>query len=121
MTKVHGKRYAYKFDFHGLMAACQAQAQSASTSRDFSGPQDLAAAIGLYHHPHAHHAYHTHHHATGAAPSLLGTVPQASAVSGQPPVSTAPPVVQPPPPYWASTSLYMPPPPRYTAPNTTSS
>ncbi|XP_058447745.1 DNA-binding protein D-ETS-6-like [Malaya genurostris] len=27
MTKVHGKRYAYKFDFHGLMAACQAQAQ----------------------------------------------------------------------------------------------
>lgn len=27
MTKVHGKRYTYKFDFHGLMAACQAQAQ----------------------------------------------------------------------------------------------
>lgn len=27
MQKVHGKRYAYKFDFHGLMAACQAQAQ----------------------------------------------------------------------------------------------
>ncbi|XP_058815069.1 DNA-binding protein D-ETS-6-like [Topomyia yanbarensis] len=27
MTKVHGKRYAYKFDFHGLMAACQAQTQ----------------------------------------------------------------------------------------------
>ncbi|KAJ8939516.1 hypothetical protein NQ318_022234 [Aromia moschata] len=27
MSKVHGKRYAYKFDFHGLMAACQAQAQ----------------------------------------------------------------------------------------------
>ncbi|XP_026666976.1 DNA-binding protein D-ETS-6-like isoform X2 [Ceratina calcarata] len=26
MTKVHGKRYAYKFDFHGLMMACQAQA-----------------------------------------------------------------------------------------------
>ncbi|XP_011310389.1 DNA-binding protein D-ETS-6-like [Fopius arisanus] len=26
MTKVHGKRYAYKFDFHGLMLACQAQA-----------------------------------------------------------------------------------------------
>lgn len=22
MTKVHGKRYAYKFDFHGLMTAC---------------------------------------------------------------------------------------------------
>ncbi|XP_040170294.1 DNA-binding protein D-ETS-6-like isoform X1 [Anopheles arabiensis] len=27
MTKVQGKRYTYKFDFHGLMAACQAQAQ----------------------------------------------------------------------------------------------
>ena len=23
MTKVHGKRYAYKFDFHGLAQACQ--------------------------------------------------------------------------------------------------
>ncbi|KAK9876608.1 hypothetical protein WA026_013986 [Henosepilachna vigintioctopunctata] len=27
MSKVHGKRYAYKFDFHGLMAACQTQGQ----------------------------------------------------------------------------------------------
>lgn len=27
MSKVHGKRYAYKFDFHGLMAACHAQFQ----------------------------------------------------------------------------------------------
>ena len=25
MTKVHGKRYAYKFDFHALMQACQNQ------------------------------------------------------------------------------------------------
>lgn len=32
MTKVHGKRYAYKFDFHGLMIACQAQAQLADPS-----------------------------------------------------------------------------------------
>lgn len=29
MTKVHGKRYVYKFDFHGLMDACRAQAQLA--------------------------------------------------------------------------------------------
>ncbi|XP_001844046.2 DNA-binding protein D-ETS-6 [Culex quinquefasciatus] len=29
MTKVHGKRYAYKFDFHGLMDACRTQAQLA--------------------------------------------------------------------------------------------
>lgn len=27
MTKVAGKRYAYRFDFHGLMAACQSQGQ----------------------------------------------------------------------------------------------
>lgn len=27
MTKVHGKRYAYKFDFRGLYQACQHQAQ----------------------------------------------------------------------------------------------
>jgi ETS-type family, other len=32
MTKVHGKRYAYKFDFHGLMAACHAQAQGCDVS-----------------------------------------------------------------------------------------
>eukprot|EP00095_Tigriopus_kingsejongensis_P003286 maker-scaffold781_size98004-snap-gene-0.22 protein:Tk03286 transcript:maker-scaffold781_size98004-snap-gene-0.22-mRNA-1 annotation:"friend leukemia integration 1 transcription factor isoform x4" len=25
MTKVHGKRYAYKFDFHALMQACSSQ------------------------------------------------------------------------------------------------
>lgn len=32
MTKVHGKRYAYKFDFHGLMAACHSQAQGCDAS-----------------------------------------------------------------------------------------
>uniref|UniRef100_A0A182PA78 ETS domain-containing protein n=1 Tax=Anopheles epiroticus TaxID=199890 RepID=A0A182PA78_9DIPT len=32
MTKVQGKRYTYKFDFHGLMAACQAQAQLTDTA-----------------------------------------------------------------------------------------
>ncbi|XP_052897356.1 DNA-binding protein D-ETS-6-like [Anopheles moucheti] len=31
MTKVQGKRYTYKFDFHGLMTACQAQAQLTDT------------------------------------------------------------------------------------------
>ncbi|GLH09795.1 DNA-binding protein D-ETS-6, partial [Gryllus bimaculatus] len=34
MTKVHGKRYAYKFDFHGLMAACQAQVQGSGCGGD---------------------------------------------------------------------------------------
>jgi len=30
MTKVHGKRYAYKFDFHALMQACQTQSHEAA-------------------------------------------------------------------------------------------
>ena len=39
MTKVHGKRYAYKFDFHALMAACQSQGPDTSYkyAADFSG------------------------------------------------------------------------------------
>lgn len=41
MTKVHGKRYAYKFDFHGLMAACQAQAQGQGS--------DVMSGYGKYH------------------------------------------------------------------------
>lgn len=32
MSKVHGKRYAYKFDFHGLMAACHSQAHTDPTN-----------------------------------------------------------------------------------------
>ena len=51
MTKVHGKRYAYKFDFHGLMMACQAQAgvslEPTPTSRG-SGPTNC----------HPHHSHH---------------------------------------------------------------
>lgn len=67
MTKVHGKRYvihdvfdkfmiliffldfihryAYKFDFHGLMAACQSQAQGCDTSAN------MIANYSKYHHP----------------------------------------------------------------------
>ena len=39
MTKVHGKRYAYKFDFHALMAACQSQGPDTSYkyAADFTG------------------------------------------------------------------------------------
>ncbi|XP_033223745.1 DNA-binding protein D-ETS-6-like [Belonocnema kinseyi] len=51
MTKVHGKRYAYKFDFHGLMIACQAQSgvslESGTNSRG-SGPTTC----------HPHHSHH---------------------------------------------------------------
>uniref|UniRef100_A0A182FWX7 Uncharacterized protein n=2 Tax=Anopheles albimanus TaxID=7167 RepID=A0A182FWX7_ANOAL len=51
MTKVQGKRYTYKFDFHGLMAACQAQAQLGEPSTTASGTSSahiLAASCGSY-------------------------------------------------------------------------
>ncbi|KAL1139405.1 hypothetical protein AAG570_006389, partial [Ranatra chinensis] len=55
MTKVHGKRYAYKFDFHGLMAACQAQAQSGGSPRDcselYTGGAAAAGLSSIYMHP----------------------------------------------------------------------
>ncbi|XP_053675337.1 DNA-binding protein D-ETS-6-like [Anopheles nili] len=44
MTKVQGKRYTYKFDFHGLMAACQAQAQLTDTG----GSASLLSGCGSY-------------------------------------------------------------------------
>lgn len=47
MTKVHGKRYAYKFDFHGLMAACQQQAQGGDPTNSM-----ISAANYRYHHHH---------------------------------------------------------------------
>lgn len=58
MTKVHGKRYAYKFDFHGLMMACQSQAGvmlEASTSTRVTGANCHPAR----HQPHraAHRLY----------------------------------------------------------------
>lgn len=41
MTKVHGKRYAYKFDFHALMQACQNQGHDSTAGykypSEFSG------------------------------------------------------------------------------------
>ena len=43
MTKVHGKRYAYKFDFQGLAQACQVSA-AASSGGGVSG--DFGAGIG---------------------------------------------------------------------------
>ncbi|KAJ8913418.1 hypothetical protein NQ315_017161 [Exocentrus adspersus] len=54
MSKVHGKRYAYKFDFHGLMAACQAQAQGQGAGGD----------LGM---PPPYHKYQPHQSELGAA------------------------------------------------------
>ncbi|XP_068141564.1 DNA-binding protein D-ETS-6 [Drosophila tropicalis] len=62
MTKVHGKRYAYKFDFHGLMAACQAQAQGCD-------PTNTLPLSSYSHHAHSHS--HPHSHAAYAAAAYL--------------------------------------------------
>ncbi|XP_058804032.1 DNA-binding protein D-ETS-6-like [Phymastichus coffea] len=54
MTKVHGKRYAYKFDFHGLMMACQAQAGVGLDGSPAGRPGPITSYTP--HHP-AHHVY----------------------------------------------------------------
>ena len=43
MTKVHGKRYAYKFDFQGLAQACQS-----GTGADLTTAAVAAAAMQQY-------------------------------------------------------------------------
>ncbi|EDV33490.2 uncharacterized protein Dana_GF24707, isoform B [Drosophila ananassae] len=73
MTKVHGKRYAYKFDFHGLMAACQAQAQGGDPASSMLGSYNHHGGGGMqlarhpppplhHHHHHQHQQPHQHSH-----------------------------------------------------------
>eukprot|EP00099_Drosophila_melanogaster_P011233 NP_001285547.1 Ets at 21C, isoform C [Drosophila melanogaster] len=100
MTKVHGKRYAYKFDFHGLMAACQAQAQGGDPASSMLGSYNHHAGgamqLGrhpppLHHHPqHSHphhqlgqpHFLHPHHSSPASNSSSLG-FPSSSTASSQ--------------------------------------
>ncbi|KAJ8931070.1 hypothetical protein NQ314_016099 [Rhamnusium bicolor] len=81
MSKVHGKRYAYKFDFHGLMAACQAQAQ---------GQGELMPAYHKYQ-PHQSELgaalYPTGHPTNPRIPSILPTTTQHSQPGLFPPPS----------------------------------
>ena len=49
MTKVHGKRYAYKFDFHALMQACQSQGHDATGGYKYA--TEFSAAAGLFSSP----------------------------------------------------------------------
>jgi len=56
MTKVHGKRYAYKFDFQGLMMACQAQAQAAAGSGSMAGTGVSVGGLNAIAANYAHHA-----------------------------------------------------------------
>ena len=46
MTKVHGKRYAYKFDFHALMQACQSQGHDATGGYKYA--TEFSAAAGIF-------------------------------------------------------------------------
>lgn len=75
MTKVHGKRYAYKFDFHGLMMACQTQA---GITLEMS-PSSRGTGANC----HPHHSHHNHH--------LYPTGPSSSSVSAPPPPPAPPP------------------------------
>jgi len=48
MTKVHGKRYAYKFDFHGLAQACQPNPTD-STTAAYKYHSELLLSPSAYH------------------------------------------------------------------------
>lgn len=52
MTKVHGKRYAYKFDFHGLAQACQ-PSPSESPSAAYKYQSELLLSPSAAYHAHA--------------------------------------------------------------------
>lgn len=79
MTKVPGKRYAYKFEFPGLMAACQQQGQN-------TDPSTSAYAYSLYPIPQqpgrtASHAY--------MPPTTTSTITQPTLAEPPAPVTTA--------------------------------
>ena len=76
MTKVHGKRYAYKFDFHAIMQACQIQYPDTSSSYRYAA--DFNSLL----------AHHTNSYAAVAASGyskLSGLPPPASASPFSPP------------------------------------
>uniref|UniRef100_A0A914C8X3 ETS domain-containing protein n=1 Tax=Acrobeloides nanus TaxID=290746 RepID=A0A914C8X3_9BILA len=47
MTKVHGKRYAYKFDFHGLAQACQQCQSSTSATQNEVQPEPKPSPVSI--------------------------------------------------------------------------
>ena len=49
MTKVHGKRYAYKFDFHGLAQACQPNPNEGTSSAAYKYQSELLLSPSAYH------------------------------------------------------------------------
>ena len=55
MTKVHGKRYAYKFDFQGLAASLQPQPDQGPFAPEYKNAM-YRHEIGFSHH--GNHPYH---------------------------------------------------------------
>ncbi|ESO06957.1 hypothetical protein HELRODRAFT_191259 [Helobdella robusta] len=106
MTKVHGKRYAYKFDFAGLAQAMQPTTSHTSENQlpyKYHQPAELLFNPHHHHHHHPHpssyshhHLHHHHQHSHNAnlnimtAHAQLQTTTSALFASG--------------PPYWSSTS-----------------
>ncbi|KAI4462747.1 ets [Holotrichia oblita] len=80
MSKVHGKRYAYKFDFHGLMAACQAQAQGQGDVPTYHKYQPHQSELGAA-------LYPTTHGTTSKLPAILPSTTQHAQASLFPPPS----------------------------------
>ena len=71
MTKVHGKRYAYKFDFAGLAQAMQPQNTDAAA---YKYQQDLL--MSSYH--------HRHQHGVGSPSSKLNLMSPAASITSTP-------------------------------------
>jgi len=72
MTKVHGKRYAYKFDFAGLAQSMQPTDPStaAVAACGYKYASDGLFMSPAYHHHHHHH-HHQHHHGISAKFNLM--------------------------------------------------
>jgi len=72
MTKVHGKRYAYKFDFAGLAQSMQPTDPSTATvaACSYKYASEGLFMPSAYHHHHHHH-HHQHHHGIQAKLNLI--------------------------------------------------
>ncbi|XP_059485216.1 DNA-binding protein D-ETS-6-like [Neocloeon triangulifer] len=78
MSKVHGKRYAYKFDFTGLMQACQAQngeGSSGAASPYKSPPGYPGELSSLFGSPHTSYHLAECHGKLSSGPVVTGATP----------------------------------------------
>nr|XP_018902730.1 PREDICTED: DNA-binding protein D-ETS-6-like [Bemisia tabaci] len=117
MTKVHGKRYAYRFDFHGLMVACQ---QSTAQGGSMGGGGTPGALPPLPAIPTPTTELYKYHQQSPASTDLTAFYPPTSTskFSPLPNSSISQAIYHTSPSYWASTaslsSIYsIPPPPKY--------